>query len=130
MTALPCRRKERSSRHGVSLTRIFPLQQRIHYSRTIFLVQGKFAQLTLWFKSGGNPAFEDLRYSVIAAAVLGGTSLFGGRGTVTGSMIGALMIALTNNGLILMGLKYSEQLIARGIIILLAVAVAVAGRNR
>jgi ribose transport system permease protein len=66
--------------------------------------------------------------SVIAAAVLGGTSLFGGRGTVIGSIVGALMIGLINNGLILMGLEYSQQLIARGIIILLAVAVA--GRNR
>jgi predicted ABC-type sugar transport system permease subunit len=40
----------------------------------------------------------------------------------------ALMIGLINNGLILMGLEYSQQLIARGVIILLAVAVA--GRNR
>ncbi|WP_227308000.1 ABC transporter permease [Acidisoma cellulosilyticum] len=66
--------------------------------------------------------------SVIAAAVLGGTSLFGGRGTVIGSIVGALMIGLINNGLILMGLEYSQQLVARGIIIILAVAVA--GRNR
>lgn len=66
--------------------------------------------------------------SVIAAAVLGGTSLFGGRGTVIGSIVGALMIGLINNGLILMGLEYSQQLIARGVIIVLAVAVA--GRNR
>ncbi|HEY1722999.1 MAG TPA: ABC transporter permease [Magnetospirillaceae bacterium] len=60
--------------------------------------------------------------SVIAAAVLGGTSLFGGAGTVIGSIIGALMIGLINNGLILMGLEYSQQLIARGAIIILAVA--------
>ena len=52
--------------------------------------------------------------SVIAAAVLGGTSLFGGAGTVVGSIVGALMIGLINNGLLLMGLEYSEQLIARG----------------
>lgn len=65
--------------------------------------------------------------SVIAAAVLGGTSLFGGRGTVVGSIIGALMIGLINNGLILMGLEFSQQLIARGIIIILAVSV---GRSR
>ncbi len=65
--------------------------------------------------------------SVIAAAVLGGTSLFGGQGTVIGSIIGALMIGLINNGLILMGLEFSQQLIARGIIILLAVSV---GRSR
>lgn len=62
--------------------------------------------------------------SVIAAAVLGGTSLFGGKGTVIGSIVGALMIGLINNGLILMGLEFSQQLIARGVIIILAVAVS------
>jgi ribose transport system permease protein len=62
--------------------------------------------------------------SVIAAAVLGGTSLFGGSGTVVGSIIGALMIGLINNGLILMGLEFSQQLIARGAIIIIAVAIS------
>lgn len=62
--------------------------------------------------------------SVIAAAVLGGTSLFGGVGTVVGSIVGALMIGLINNGLILMGLEYSQQLIARGAIIILAVGLS------
>ena len=50
--------------------------------------------------------------SVIAVAVLGGTSLFGGFGSVVGSIVGALMIGLINNGLILMGLEFSQQLIA------------------
>jgi ribose transport system permease protein len=62
--------------------------------------------------------------SVIAAAVLGGTSLFGGKGTIVGSIVGALMIGLINNGLILMGLEFSQQLIARGVIIILAVAIS------
>lgn len=64
--------------------------------------------------------------TVIAAAVLGGTSLFGGLGTVVGSIVGAIMIGLINNGLILFGLSFSQQLIARGLIIILAVA---AGRR-
>ena len=62
--------------------------------------------------------------SVIAAAVLGGTSLFGGAGTVVGSIMGALMIGLINNGLVLMGLEFSQQLIARGAIIIIAVAIS------
>jgi len=66
--------------------------------------------------------------SVIAAAVLGGTSLFGGSGTVVGSIVGSLMIGLINNGLILMGLEFSQQLIARGAIILIAVAISQARR--
>jgi ribose transport system permease protein len=68
--------------------------------------------------------------SVIAAAVLGGTSLFGGSGTVIGSIAGALMIGLINNGLILMGLEYSQQLIARGVIIIVAVALSHQRRAR
>lgn len=60
--------------------------------------------------------------SVIAAVVLGGTSLFGGKGTVIGAVVGSLLIGLINNGLILMGLEFSQQLIVRGVIIILAVA--------
>ena len=60
--------------------------------------------------------------SVIAAVILGGTSLFGGAGTVVGSVFGALLIGLINNGLVLMGLDVSQQLIIRGLIIILAVA--------
>lgn len=60
--------------------------------------------------------------SVIAAVVLGGTSLFGGAGSVVGALFGSLMIGLMNNGLILMGLDASQQLMARGVIIVLAVA--------
>lgn len=62
--------------------------------------------------------------SVIAAVILGGTPLAGGLGTVFGTVLGALMIGLINNGLILMGLDYSQQLIIRGLIIILAVALA------
>jgi ribose transport system permease protein len=67
--------------------------------------------------------------SVIAAAVLGGTSLFGGAGTVIGSVMGALMIGLINNGLVLMGLEFSQQLIARGAIIIIAVAISQTRRH-
>jgi ribose transport system permease protein len=75
-------------------------------------------------RSGRVQLGEGDELSVIAAAVLGGTSLFGGFGSVVGSIMGALMIGLINNGLILMGLEFSQQLIARGVIILLAVTVA------
>jgi ribose transport system permease protein len=75
-------------------------------------------------RSGRFQLGEGDELSVIAAAVLGGTSLFGGFGSVIGSIMGALMIGLINNGLILMGLEFSQQLIARGVIIILAVTVA------
>ncbi len=62
--------------------------------------------------------------SAIAAVILGGTSLFGGYGTVVGSVLGALLVGLINNGLTLMGLEFSQQQIVRGAIIILAVALA------
>ena len=75
-------------------------------------------------QSGRFQLGEGDELSVIAAAVLGGTSLFGGAGTVVGTIMGALMIGMINNGLILMGLEFSQQLIARGAIIILAVALS------
>lgn len=62
--------------------------------------------------------------SAIAAVILGGTSLFGGSGTVIGTMFGALLIGLINNGLVLAGLESSQQQVVRGAIIILAVALA------
>ena len=60
--------------------------------------------------------------SVIAAVILGGTALAGGVGTVIGTVIGSLMIGVINNGLIIMGLDVSQQMMIRGLIIILAVA--------
>jgi ribose transport system permease protein len=62
--------------------------------------------------------------SAIAAVILGGTSLFGGYGTVVGTLFGSLLISLINNGLILAGLDTSQQQVVRGAIIILAVALA------
>ena len=62
--------------------------------------------------------------TVIAAVVIGGTSLFGGRGNVIGSVIGSLILGMLNNGLILMGFSVSEQMMARGVILILAVALS------
>ena len=80
-------------------------------------------------QSGRLQLGEGGELSVIAAAVLGGTSLFGGTDTVIGSIMGALMIGLISNGLILMGLELSQQLIARGAIIILAVAISQKGKS-
>ena len=62
--------------------------------------------------------------SAIAAVILGGTSLFGGFGSIVGTLFGALLIGLINNGLILAGLDSSQQQVVRGAIIILAVAMA------
>jgi ribose transport system permease protein len=60
--------------------------------------------------------------TVIAAVVIGGTRLFGGSGSVVGALVGSLIMGMLNNGLILMGLSSSEQLIAQGILLLLAIS--------
>jgi ribose transport system permease protein len=68
--------------------------------------------------------------TVIAAAVLGGTRLDGGTGTVLGAFIGSLLMGMLNNGLILMGLAVSEQMIVRGFIILVAIALTLREPHR
>lgn len=57
----------------------------------------------------------------IAAVVIGGTSLAGGEGTITGTLIGALIIGVLNNGLNLMNLSPFYQSIVKGLVILIAV---------
>jgi ribose transport system permease protein len=62
--------------------------------------------------------------TVIAAVIVGGTSLFGGKGTVVGALMGSLLMGMLNNGLILANLSVSQQMIARGLIILVAVSLS------
>jgi ribose transport system permease protein len=59
---------------------------------------------------------------VIAAVVIGGTRLFGGRGSVIGALLGSLILGTLTNGLILWGLSSSEQMIAQGVLLLIAVS--------
>jgi ribose transport system permease protein len=60
--------------------------------------------------------------TVIAAVVIGGTRLFGGGGSVVGALIGSLLMGMLNNGLILWGLSASGQMIAQGILLLIAIS--------
>ena len=55
--------------------------------------------------------------------VLGGTSLFGGRGVVLGSLVGALVVGVFRNGLTLMGVSSIYQVLVTGILVILAVTV-------
>ena len=59
----------------------------------------------------------------IAAVVIGGTSLSGGVGTVTGTVIGAIIIGVLNNGLVLLDVSPFWQQVVKGIVILLAVII-------
>lgn len=60
--------------------------------------------------------------TVYAAVVIGGTRLVGGEGSVVGALVGSLIMGTLTNGLILWGLSSSQQLIAQGVVLLLAIA--------
>ena len=62
--------------------------------------------------------------SVIAAVVLGGTSMSGGTGSVIGALFGSVLMGMINNALILAGLSTAQQTIVKGAIIILAVAIS------
>jgi len=57
----------------------------------------------------------------IAAVVIGGTSLYGGRGTIIGTVLGALLIGILNNGLVLLNVSPFWQQVIKGLVILIAV---------
>jgi len=64
-----------------------------------------------------------IELDVIAALVLGGTSLSGGSGSVHRIVIGTLLIGLMNNGLSMLNISIEQQLIAKGLIIVFAIAI-------
>jgi fructose transport system permease protein len=66
----------------------------------------------------------------ITAVVLGGTSLFGGRGTIIGTLLGALIVGVLRNGLILLGVPSIYQVLITGILVILAVSVDQLARRR
>jgi ribose transport system permease protein len=65
----------------------------------------------------------------IAAVVIGGTSLSGGRGSIFGTVLGCLIIGVLNNGLVLLGVSSDWQLVVKGAVIIAAVAIDRAGRK-
>ena len=71
----------------------------------------------------GDPnAGQTENLDAITAVVLGGTSLFGGRGIVLGSLVGALIVGVFRNGLTLMGVSSIYQVLVTGVLVILAVA--------
>lgn len=79
------------------------------------------AILTSRLHSAQPTAGESYELDAIAAVVLGGTSLSGGRGRIVGTLIGVLIIGTLNNGLNLLGVSSFYQLVVKGIVILIAV---------
>ena len=81
------------------------------------------------FTSGAYNAGETTPMTAIAAVVIGGASLFGGEGRITGTIVGALIIATIQYGLVILGVVPFWQYIAVGIVLILAVIVDQFGRT-
>jgi ribose transport system permease protein len=65
----------------------------------------------------------------IAAVILGGTSLFGGRGSIWGSLLGAVLITMIRNGMNLMEISQFKQMMAIGAVVIIAVWIDVLRRQ-
>lgn len=86
------------------------------------LLSGLAGMVLMARLSSAQPAVgEGFELDAIAAVVLGGTSLMGGRGSVWTTLVGALVIGVLNNGMNLMGVHTHYQPVAKGVIIVLAV---------
>jgi fructose transport system permease protein len=95
---------------------------------SVYLVSGLIIGIAGWVTIGrvgsASPNIDpQINLDTITAVVIGGTSLFGGRGTLIGTLIGALIIASVENGLSLAGFDQAYRVLAVGILVILAVAV-------
>src|SRR6266540_2565181 len=98
---------------------------------TAGLIYGVAALLLVARTSVGDPqAGQTDNLDSITAVVLGGTSLFGGRGSVIGTLIGALIVGIVRNGLQLLGVRSIYQVLITGMLVILAVAVDQLARRR
>lgn len=87
------------------------------------LCAGLAALLSIARTGVGDPqAGQTENLDTVTAVVLGGTSLFGGRGLITGSLVGALIVGVFRNGLTLMGVSSVYQILITGILVIAAVA--------
>ncbi|WP_404829094.1 ABC transporter permease, partial [Streptomyces griseoaurantiacus] len=110
----------------------------IHVRRTllsVYVVAGLVYGVAAWQALGRVPnadpnAFQTGNLDSITAVVLGGTSLFGGRGSVLGTLVGALIVAVLRSGLTQAGIDNLYQDVATGVLVIVAVAVDRLSRRR
>jgi fructose transport system permease protein len=94
---------------------------------SVYLAAGAILALAAWLQIGRANAASpnvgvDMNLDSITAVVIGGTSLFGGRGTVWGTLLGALIVGVFRNGLSLAGLDVLYQTLAVGVLVIVAVS--------
>ncbi len=100
----------------------------VRHTIVVYLLSALLASLAgvlyvLRFTNGAANAGDALLLDSIAAVVIGGASLFGGEGTIIGTLIGALIIAVIQNGLVIIAIDPFWQFVAVGSVIILAVLV-------
>lgn len=104
---------------GISVNRVL---------MSVYSLAGLVFAFTAWVQIGRVTAASpnvggDLNLDSITAVVIGGTSLFGGRGAIFGSFLGAILVGVFRNGLTLAGVDLYYQILAVGVLILFAVSV-------
>jgi fructose transport system permease protein len=104
---------------GISVTRVL---------MSVYVVAGAIIAMGAWIQIGRADAASpnagtDINLDTITAVVIGGTSLFGGRGNIWGSLLGALIVGVFRNGLALAGLDVLYQTLAVGVLIIVAVSI-------
>ncbi len=110
----------------------------IHVSRTVlsvYVLAGLIYGAAAWQALGRVPnadpnAYQTGNLDSITAVVLGGTSLFGGRGSVFGTLVGALIVAVLRSGLTQAGIDDLYQDVATGVLVIAAVAMDRFSRSR
>jgi ribose transport system permease protein len=108
-----------------------PTQRSIIWVYTISAIMAGIAGV-LWsarFTSGASNAGEATLLTAIAAVVIGGASLFGGEGTVIGTIVGSLIVATIQFGLVILGVVPFWQFVAVGVVVIVAVIVDQFGRT-
>lgn len=95
---------------------------------SVYLVAGAVIAVAAWIlvgRVGGGDPNSGLNDNLesITAVVIGGTSLFGGRGSLVGSLLGALIVQVFDNGLALAGVDPNYQVLAVGLLVIAAVSV-------
>ncbi len=102
---------------------------------SVYLITGVIAAIAAWAALGRIPnadpnAYQNANLETITAVVIGGTSLFGGRGSVIGTLIGTLIVGVLRNGLTQAGVDNLYQNIATGVLVILAVTLDQVARRR
>ena len=102
---------------------------------SVYILTGVIAALAAWAALGRIPnadpnAYQNANLETITAVVIGGTSLFGGRGGVLGTLVGTLIVGVLRNGLTQAGVDNLYQNIATGVLVILAVALDQFARRR